>query len=93
MSTFASEVKNPKKTYPKAIIIGVILVVIQYFFPLLTASGLIAVERGNFTDGSFPQVAKLVGGDVLGFFMLASAWLGCCALFIAEVFEDSFLRV
>ena len=76
VSTFASEVKNPKTTYPRAIIIGVFLVGIQYMLPLLTASGLEEVHKSNFTDGSFPQVAKIVGGDVLSFFILASAWLG-----------------
>tara|TARA_B110000090_G_scaffold190805_1_gene222861 strand:- start:14 stop:1474 length:1461 start_codon:yes stop_codon:yes gene_type:complete len=91
VSTFASEVQDPKQTYPKAIIIGVVLVAVQYLLPLITASGLVTVDKGNFTDGSFPQVAKLVGGDVLSFFILVSAWLGCCALFIAEVFEDAFL--
>jgi amino acid transporter len=91
VSTFASEVKTPKTTYPRAIIIGVCLVAAQYMLPLLTASGLEAVGKSNFTDGSFPQVAKMVGGDGLSFFILASSWLGCCALFIAEVFEDAYL--
>ena len=91
VSTFASEVQNPKHTYPKAIMIGVVLVAVQYLLPLITASGLVPVNKGNFTDGSFPQVAKLVGGNALSFCILISAWLGCCALFIAEVFEDAFL--
>jgi len=92
ISTFASEVKNPKKTYPRSVIAGVTLVGVTYLLPLGTAAGLLdGLDKTNFTDGNFPMVGKVVGGNVLSVCMLASAWLGCCALFVTEVFEDAFL--
>ena len=53
ISTFASEVKNPKKTYPRSVIAGVTLVGVTYLLPLGTAAGLLdGLDKTNFTDGS-----------------------------------------
>lgn len=42
------------------------------------------------SDGSFTHVGQLIGGDVLGLWLLASSLLSNWGLFSAELFEDSF---
>jgi amino acid transporter len=93
LATFAGEVKEPRKTYPKAAVWGVAIVALNYMLPLLVVSGVLepGAELANFTVGGFPEVAEIVGGVWLKWMVLGASWLGCCALFFTEISEDSFL--
>ena len=93
LSTFAGEVKEPRRTYPRAALWGVAIVSLNYLLPLLVVSGVLkpGQQLDNFTVGGFPQVAEVVGGLWLKWMVLAASWLGCCALFFAEICEDAFL--
>lgn len=93
LATFAGEVKQPHKTYPRAALWGVGIVSLNYLLPLLVVSGVLesGPQLSNFTVGGFPEVAELVGGAWLKWMVLCSSWLGCCALFFAEICEDAYL--
>ncbi|KAK6117035.1 hypothetical protein DH2020_049279 [Rehmannia glutinosa] len=90
ISTLAGEVENPKKTLPKALFYALILVVLGYFFPLLTGTGAIPLDRELWTDGYFSDVAKLLGGVWLRWWIQGAAAMSNMGMFVAEMSSDSF---
>ncbi len=59
VSTLAGEVAHPRKTFPRALFIGVALVVFMYLGPLLVGLG-VTTDASNWELGYFTEVAKLV---------------------------------
>ncbi|KAL2348806.1 hypothetical protein Fmac_002806 [Flemingia macrophylla] len=90
ISTLAGEVENPKKTLPKALFYAVILVVLGYFFPLLIGTGAVAVDRNLWTDGYFSEIALIIGGAWLRWWLQAAAAMSNMGMFVAEMSSDSF---
>ncbi|MFS8030160.1 putative amino acid/polyamine transporter I [Helianthus anomalus] len=90
ISTLAGEVDNPKKTLPKALLYAVILVVSGYFFPLLMGTGAVPLHRDEWTDGYFSDVAKIIGGVWLRWWVQAGAAMSNMGMFVTEMSSDSF---
>lgn len=90
ISTLAGEVDNPRKTLPKALFFAVILVVLGYFFPLLIGTGAVPLNRNDWTDGYFSEIAKMIGGAWLMWWIQGAAALSNMGMFVAEMSSDSF---
>lgn len=90
ISTLAGEVKNPKKTLPRALFYALILVVLGYFFPLLIGTGAVPLDRELWTDGYFSDIAKIIGGVWLRWWVQAAAAMANMGMFVAEMSSDSF---
>ena len=60
-STVQGEVKDATRTYPRALAIGLPLVTLGYFIPLLAA--LAATDWTTWTDGGWPQIAAAAAGQ------------------------------
>jgi amino acid transporter len=65
-STAQGEVREPSRTYPRALAIALPLVTIGYFVPLLTTLG--ATDWTTWTEGGWPQIAAASAGN-------ASRWI------------------
>lgn len=90
ISTLAGEVENPKKTLPKALFYALILVVLGYFFPLLIGIGAVPLDRDLWTDGYFSDIAKMLGGVWLRWWIQGAAAMSNMGMFVAEMSSDSF---
>ncbi|XP_039026232.1 probable polyamine transporter At1g31830 [Hibiscus syriacus] len=90
ISTLAGEVDNPKKTLPNALFYALILVVLGYFFPLLVGTGALPLDRELWTDGYFSDIAKIIGGVWLRWWIQAAAAMSNMGMFVAEMSSDSF---
>ncbi|KAI6701854.1 hypothetical protein NL676_010990 [Syzygium grande] len=90
ISTLAGEVNNPKKTLPRALFYALILVVLGYFFPLLIGTGAVPLDRELWTDGYFSDIAKIIGGVWLRWWVQAAAAMSNMGMFVAEMSSDSF---
>ncbi|XP_074273686.1 putative polyamine transporter At1g31830 [Silene latifolia] len=90
ISTLVGEVHNPKKTLPKALFYALIMVICAYFFPLLTATGAIPLNRESWTDGYLADVARTIGGSWLCWWVQLAAALSSMGMFLAEMSSDSF---
>nr|GMD97383.1 probable polyamine transporter At1g31830 isoform X1 [Ipomoea batatas] len=90
ISTLAGEVHNPNRTLPKALFYALILVVLGYFFPLLTGTGAIPLQRDLWTDGYFSDIAKILGGAWLSWWVQGAAAMSNMGMFVAEMSSDSF---
>src|SRR5499427_7121633 len=60
-STAQGEVKDPSRTYPRALAIALPLVTIGYFVPLLSTLG--ATDWTSWTEGGWPQIAASAAGN------------------------------
>lgn len=90
VSTLAGEVHNPKKTLPKALFYALILVVVSYLYPLLTGTGAIPLDRELWTDGYFSDIAKILGGIWLRWWLQGASALSNMGMFVAEMSSDSY---
>jgi amino acid transporter len=64
-STIATEVKRPQRTYPRAMIVAVIVVAATYIVPF-AAMWLAGVHANAFETGSWADIAGLMGGLIGG---------------------------
>ncbi len=60
-STVQGEVKDPSRTYPRALAIALPFVTLGYFVPLLTTLG--ASDWTTWSEGSWPQIAASSAGN------------------------------
>lgn len=90
-STFAGEVKEPGKTYPRGLALALLIMLAAYAVPLFAAAGCDAAgDWREWQDGSFAAIADGVGGRWLGVLIIASSALGNWGLFASELLEDSY---
>ncbi|HWH76861.1 MAG TPA: APC family permease [Candidatus Binatus sp.] len=61
----ASEVTDPQRTYPRAMVYTVLLVTAAYLLPVAVGIGVDA-NSSTWKEGDFPKVAALIGGPRLG---------------------------
>ncbi|GAB2273281.1 hypothetical protein Dimus_008081 [Dionaea muscipula] len=90
ISTLAGEVDNPRKTLPKALFYALIFIVCSYFFPLLAGIGAIPLNQQLWSDGYLADVAKLIGGVWLSWWIQGAAAMSNMGMFVAEMSSDSF---
>ncbi|KAL6005882.1 hypothetical protein ACLOJK_039927 [Asimina triloba] len=90
ISTLAGEVRDPSRTLPKALFYALILVVCGYFFPLLIGTGAVKLDREAWADGYFSDIAKMIGGVWLRWWLQGASALSNMGMFIAEMSSDSF---
>lgn len=72
VSTLAGEVASPGKTFPRALLMAVGLVIFMYVAPLAACLGVMP-EAADWKLGFFATVAQRVGGSWLAWWMLAAA--------------------
>jgi len=98
-------VRDPARTYPRALLGAVVLTSLTYLGPLAIAvacpttaaagagaGGGAAVDPApweGWKAGSLSAIAQSIGGPALGFAMLFSSLVGNWGLFSAELLEDS----
>ena len=88
-STFAGEVDEPHKTFPRALFLSVGFIVTMYLVPLFVASGA-DPDWPCWTDGSLTSAGLRVGGEWLGIWVVATSAISTWGLFASELLEDSF---
>jgi len=59
-STVGGEIRDPGRTYPRALGLALPLVTVGYLFPLLAM--LAAGDWSTWTEGGWPQIARATGG-------------------------------
>ncbi|KAM7265375.1 hypothetical protein ACFE04_003058 [Oxalis oulophora] len=89
-STLAGEVENPSRTFPKALLGAVVLVVSSYLIPILVGTGATNTQSEDWSDGYFAQIGMLIGGFWLKWWIQAAAAMSNLGLFEAEMSADAF---
>lgn len=78
----AGEVAQPAKSYPRAMIVAVILVTVAYLVPVAIGVS-VDPNWSEWKEGRFPQIAALIGGHWLGTWLTIAALVSACGLFSA----------
>jgi len=84
LSTVAEEVKDPQRTYPRALATVVPLSVATYFLPTLAALAALGNWQ-DWKDGYFSTAAQLIGGSWFGNLMTVAAMVANMALLNSTV--------
>lgn len=84
-STLAGEVDQPHKTFPKALLSAGLLSCLAYIIPLLAVNGAVPLDQKNWAGGYFADVAEVIAGKWLKFWMEIGAVLSIVGLFEAQL--------
>ncbi|KAK7836844.1 putative polyamine transporter [Quercus suber] len=90
ISPVIGEVNNPKKTLLRALIYTLILVVLGYFFPILIGTSSVPINDELWTKGYFSEIAKILRGNSLRWWIHATSTMSNMGMFLAEMSSDSF---
>ncbi len=91
-STVAGEVERPQRTYPRAMLAALALVVGTYVLPVLAASRA-GLAPARWTAGSWVEVGTRVAGPALGVAIAAGGMVGALGTFNSLVLSYSRLPV
>lgn len=67
--TIGGEIKDPQKTIPKAILIGISTVLVLYIMLQLVSQGVLGTDLPNFKEAPLAETAKIIFGPI-GFTLL-----------------------
>ncbi len=87
-STIAAEVENPQRTYPRAMILAVLVVALSYVLPV-AAMRFTGIPASAWETGSWADLAGLVGGAWLRAALVLGGTLSAFGMFNALVLSYS----
>lgn len=90
ISTLASEVDNPGRTFPRALAVAMVLTVGMYISVLGVAVGT-APEGQSWENSELADAGAWVAGEWLKIWIVISVSISCIGLYLAEVSTDIFM--
>jgi amino acid transporter len=85
VSTFAGEVQDAQKNYPRALLLTLPLTILAYLLPVWVGIGITTSEKVWNESAGFPFLAAQVAGNWLGIFVAAAALLSAWSLFNSQL--------
>jgi len=92
LSTIAGEVESPQKTYTRAMLGAVVLVVVGYLLPV-AAVAQTGIDPNKWTTGGWVDVGRIVGGEYLALAIAIAGILGAVGSFGALMMSFTRLPV
>jgi amino acid transporter len=92
LSTIAGEVQNPQRTYTRAMLGAVVLVVAGYLIPVWAVARL-GLDPNSWTTGGWVDVGRIVGGQALALAIAMAGILGAVGSFGALMMSFTRLPV
>jgi amino acid transporter len=89
VATAAGEMKNPRRDYPKALLISIPLITVVYLVPSIIGLAMVGTEDVEWTAGAWSAVAEIIGGHWLGLLMSAMGMVSAIGLFSALLMVNS----
>jgi amino acid transporter len=85
VSTYASEVENPQKNYPRALSVSLLIIVLSYLLPLLAGFKATTTPTDWSEGAGWPAIAEKLAGSWLGILGGIAALLSAWALFNSQL--------
>ncbi len=85
ISTIAGEMEQPRRDYPRALLISVLLIAAVYAVPSLVAMALLGTEQFDWKTGAWSAAAEQIAGPWLGSFVSAMGMVSAVGLYAALV--------
>ena len=89
VSTYAAEVDQPQRNYPRAIAAALVIVILGYLLPVLAGISVTTDRRLWTPEAGWPVIARLIGGRWLGSLIAAAGLVSAWALVNAMLFYVS----
>lgn len=89
VATVAGEMKDPRRDYPKLLLITVPLITAVYLIPTLAGLASAGTQDVEWTAGTFTLIAEEVAGKWLGTFMAIGAVVAAAGLFASRLLSIS----
>jgi amino acid transporter len=87
-STIAAEVKEPQRTYPRAMFAAVALVAVSYILPI-AAMAMTHLSPAAWDTGSWADIAAMLGGPLLRIALVLGGMMSAFGMFNALVLSYS----
>ena len=87
-STIATEVEKPQRTYPRAMLLAVVIVAISYIVPV-AAMWMTGLPASSWDTGFWAEVAGILGGPLLRFGLALGGMISGFGMFNALVMSYS----
>lgn len=85
ISTYAAEVDRPRRNYPVAIGIALVVVTLTYLLPVLAGVSVTTDPQLWSADAGWPAVARVLGGRWLGALLAVAGMVSTWGLFNAQL--------
>jgi len=85
VSTFAAEVNDARKNYPRAMMAALPLTVAAYLLPLLAGIAVTTDANVWSEDAGWPVIGEMIGGSWLGIIITAAALVSAWSLFNSQL--------
>jgi len=85
VSTFAGEVNNAERNYPRALMATLPLTICAYLLPVFIGIGITADASIWNESAGFPALATVIGGEWLGLLIAMAALLSAWSLFNSQL--------
>jgi amino acid transporter len=85
VSTVVGEMENPRRDYPRALLISVLVIAGVYVVPPLVAMALLGTENFQWETGAWSTAAEQIVGPWLGHFTSAMGMVSAIGLYAALV--------
>jgi amino acid transporter len=89
LSTVAGEMNDPKRDYPRTLLITVPLITLCYLLPVLVGLAVVGATDIVWQAGAWGDIAEAIGGNWLGAFITAAALVSAAGLFSALLLSVS----
>jgi amino acid transporter len=89
-ASFAGEVRDPERVFPRAMFVSVVLVTLGYILPLLASLGGADTNQRDWSAGYFTAIARDIGGNWLGIWLVVAAAVSNIGLYEAEMSGDAY---
>jgi amino acid transporter len=87
-STIATEVERPQRTYPRAMLVAVVIVAVSYILPF-AAMWMTGLKSTAWETGSWADIAGIVGGPLLRIGVVLGGIISAFGMFNALVMSYS----
>ncbi|KAJ3673395.1 hypothetical protein LUZ60_006769 [Juncus effusus] len=92
-STMAGEVEKPGKTFPKALVVAVVMTSLGYILPLMAGIGATDTSPNDWGNGFFADAAGMIAGNWLKYWIEVGAVLSVIGLYEANLSSCAFQLV
>ena len=88
-STYAAEVNEPQRNYPRGLAVALLVLILCYLLPVIAGVSITSEPTIWSADAGWPAIAKLIGGRWLGGLLAAAGLVSTMGLFNAQLLYAS----
>ena len=88
-STYAAEVNEPQRNYPRGLAVALLVLILCYLLPVIAGVSITSEPAIWSSDAGWPAIAQLIGGRWLGGLLAAAGLVSTMGLFNAQLLYAS----